>query len=69
MPQFNSAKYPRSNCAVCGKEIVVMASRGKGSVGFCGRICAGLYKFKKRYTGSRADRYERPNDIMEKARM
>jgi hypothetical protein len=69
MAQFQSAKLPRSLCRTCGKPIVVLSTRGRGSVGYCSRICASLARFEKRYTGSRSGIYGKPENIMEKAKV
>ena len=53
-----SNKLPKGKCGVCGKDIVIRDIRSR-STAFCGRVCASLYKFGKRYKGG--SEHEKPN--------
>lgn len=61
MGQFD-VKNPRIVCSVCGKEAIVRSMKGKGSTGYCSRICAGNAKYRSsRFTGMRSGAGDRPD--------
>lgn len=50
MQDEKSIYSPRGRCQNCGKEIAVRDSRNP--VAYCGRVCAQMERYKKRYKGT-----------------
>lgn len=65
MAQFGSQSV-KNKCLVCGKEVLVRSVRGKGSVGYCSRVCSSMKRYEKRYTGVRSEMYAAPVDLERK---
>jgi len=65
MAQFLSSR-PKSNCLVCGKEILVRSTRGERSTGYCSRVCASMKRYAKRYTGPRSEIFNQPVNLEKK---
>lgn len=60
------ASSPRSKCLVCGKDIVVRSTHGRGSVGYCSRVCASMKQHERRFVGPRSEVFSTPIDIERK---
>lgn len=67
---MNEEYLTKKKCSnpACDKMVLVRSVRGPGSSGYCSRICEGMRRYAKRYTGTQAGYRDLPYELMEKKR-
>lgn len=58
--QFQESLSKKSQCPVCGKDVVVRDTRSRKAV-FCSRVCASTRTFGSRYRGTMSGPADKPN--------
>lgn len=60
--QFQETPSRKSQCPVCGKEVIIRDSRSRRAV-FCSRVCASNRTYGTRYRGTMSGPADKPDMI------